>query len=285
MKKVLLLIAFLSVTGLVRAQFTPLYYSFDWASMTPAYSSSIVLPATCDGSPVTVTLTTDLQHQMNDDGTGSPLSATHPASSILVPYPTLVTPLDFRLHFTFSSPVQNVGLLIRDLDDDGYMSGPEEHLQDFEVNGMPSFPSSIVPVFGSYSASGGVVTPLAEACRGWFNFTGTPITSISFLYTRPIVNYAILLDSLKFNCRTRCESLAASFSAVWLGTDQSLLVTSSDCRDGSMEILDLTGRRILMRDGVESGSMISLPALDAGIYIARHTCGKETVSHKFLVTK
>jgi hypothetical protein len=285
MKKAALLIAILSATVLIRAQFTPLYYSFDWASMSPAYSSSVVLPAICDGTPVVVTLTTDLQHQMNDNGTGTPISATHPATSILVPYPTLVTPLNFRLLFTFSSPVQNVGLLIRDLDDDSYMPGPEEHLQDFEVNGMPGFPSSIVPVSGSYSAASGIVTPLSEACRGWFHFTGTPITSISFLYTRPIANYAILLDSLKFNCRTRCESLTAGFSPVWTGSDEALQIEGSVCPDGSLEIMDLSGRSLVVQQHVESGSRISLPALDAGIYIARYSCGSEVTSRKFLVTR
>jgi hypothetical protein len=280
MKKVLFTLLCLLSVSVLSAQMVSQYWSFDWASTTSVNTSTTVLANTCYGGDLTVTLTTDLPHQMNNNGSGSPLSYAHPVTSVLVPYPTMVTPLNFRTTITFSTPIRNPGILLRDLDDDSYMAGPEEHLLDFEVNGVPSFPSSVTPTFGSYSLGGGTVTPLAEGCIGWLRFGGT-VSSISFLYTRPITNYAFLLDSLVFDCRCQTRTLGADPSPLVTSLDGSIIIQETGCGQSKLELVDISGKVVLTRDAVDKGSEIPTQGLSEGIYLARFECDGEVLVKKF----
>ncbi|MFN8395802.1 MAG: T9SS type A sorting domain-containing protein [Bacteroidia bacterium] len=172
---------------------------FSWSEyVSSSYTSDTTLML-CEGSQVMATLTTSLEHSRNWNGSG-PISVGHPSGSALVPWPTLGLPLSMVTTLSFSAPVSNLRVLIRDLDDDVPAAGPEETFSDFRINGLPRMPDAIQATQGAYSVSGNVVTPLAANCNGWFVWNGPGIQSMSWTYERDNDHYAFLLDSLEFAC-------------------------------------------------------------------------------------
>lgn len=180
---------------------------FSWASQDSEIISTATF-ALCEGTTTSMTLTTSLPHHRNINLQGNPLSNGHPTTSVLIPYPNLVMPLMVTVTLTFSQPVANLNLLIRDLDDDAPTPGPEETLTNFRINGVQTMPNSVTATSGNYQIFGLVIEPLTANCNGWFNWPINGISSLSFDYDRDIMNYALLLDSVKFQCNESFVSIS-----------------------------------------------------------------------------
>ncbi|MFK7785319.1 MAG: T9SS type A sorting domain-containing protein [Crocinitomicaceae bacterium] len=153
---------------------------FSWASGTPSNTSSVGL---FQCGTMNMTLTTSFKTHV--------LSGTSAFISSL-------GALDVPVTLTFSKPVCNLSVLIRDIDE--YGGGPSEWLEFTGAN----VPSGISPSAGGPPFSYDDVLNIADPdgvdeTEAWVNWDG-PLTSISFIYHRATTNLNFYLDSLKFDC-------------------------------------------------------------------------------------
>lgn len=287
MKKLLLLLTGSSITLLQVAAQT-VNTAFAWT--TPNTSAISISPNFQGCLPATrCTLQTGLPHQLNNNGNNAPISNGHPMTSPLVPYPTTVLPLSFNVRLTFSWPVHNVRLLVRDLDDDQQINmGPEETLSGFLVNGISSAPTSTAAVQGSYSSSLSTIIPTAANTNGWINFNMSNISSIEFIYTRYTINYALLLDSLIFDCGKQIgmdeTGTLGGISAFPNPAADIITIESSEAADLNWALADLTGKTVRNGALLKGQTQVDVSEIAAGLYLLQCSGAAGSWRKKVLIT-
>jgi Secretion system C-terminal sorting domain len=262
---------------------------FSWAAITSS-TSHLGTFTICEGETVGMTLTTSSASRVNVNAQGNPISNGHPVSSVLVPSPTVGTPLTVTTTITFSAPVANLQLLLRDLDDDVPPVGPEETFSNFRINGQAVMPSSITPLTGSYAQLVNTVNPLAANCNGWFRFATTNITSISFDYWRINHNYAFLLDSLKIHCNSTYvgmdpRSLANSIALAPnpAGSYVDVLGTPGLGATWTATLHDMNGHTVLQGKVSDQQTRLPLEQLSNGAYLLELSRGQQRLVKKLIV--
>ncbi len=182
----LFLIPILVVVGITHSYGQDVQIPFSWVGPSPSTSSTVGL---FQCGTMNVTLNSGSPHQLDFFGT-----AAH--------FPTMSGALNIPITVTFSKPVCNLGILIRDLDMNVTTGAPYERIE---------FTSSPTPVGLDPSAGGppfdlvdvgGVLTALpvlSDESEAWVNWDA-PLTSISFNYYRASLGYGFFLDSLRFDC-------------------------------------------------------------------------------------
>jgi len=289
MKRLLfcLLLLFTSIPS-----FTQLIFNgdFSWATQDSEFVSMNNFTL-CEGLPTVMTLTTSLPHRRNINPQGNPLSNGHPSTSVLIPYPNMVMPLMVTVTLTFSQPVANLRLLIRDLDDDTPSPGPEETLSNFRINGTPTMASNIIATSGSYQVLGMVTNPLAANCNGWFTWPLNNISSLSFDYDRDIMNYAILLDSIQFECNESFVAIEepenAGFDLVVspspVSSALTIKVRNEDKNAGEVWISNFFGQ-CLAKVSMNSAEMsLDVSQLPSGLYFISLVNEGKKLSQRFVV--
>lgn len=174
----LLLIPILLCFGIINIYGQDVEIPFSWVSAAPSTNSSVGL-FQCGSMNINLN-TGGTQHNLL--GT----SAFFPSAG----------PLNTPITLSFSKPVCNLGVLVRDLDEGS--GAPSEWL---EFTGLP-LPSGFTPsVGGSPFTYIGVTAdpnglPNTEA---WVNWDG-PLTSVTFDYNKSSMSWNMYLDSLRFDC-------------------------------------------------------------------------------------
>ncbi len=195
----------LSVFSLNAQDNTTITSNFNWVSSSATAMSSTTIDA-C-GSPIRVDLTTStLDHGL--EGTGA-----------LVPFNTHAVG-DVMITLSFSSPVNNLNLHIKDLDEnyldagDNVITNPN-NTNPFEyITNFSSPFSTIVPIAGTNTFIGtgangntGLDPNSLNDTEGWLVWN-TPVSSISFTYNREdlltnnSVGWGLLLEAFSFTCFT-----------------------------------------------------------------------------------
>lgn len=263
---------------------------FSWGNLDSNFVSTDSF-LICEGLPMTLSLSTSLPHRRNLNQQGNPLSNGHPTTSVLIPYPNLVTPLMVSVTLTFSQPVANLNLLIRDLDDDMPSVGPEETFSNFRINGLVAMPN-IAPTAGNYQALGMVVNPLAANCNGWFSWPTNNIYSLSFDYDRVIENYAFLLDSIKFDCNETFVGMAGQAPRLDLEAGPSpahsqLMVKVGGSINAPTEIAlyNALGHRVLQSSTSDRLLFLDVSQLPSGPYFLTATQSGNSTTRKIAVQR
>ncbi len=245
----------------------------------------------CKGNTVVVTLTTSEMHQRNLTNQGVPISNGHPTTSVLIPYPVMVQSLTMTTTISFSTPVADLRLLIRDLDDDVPPVGPEETFSNFRINGIPTNPTSINPTAGSYATALNVVNPLAPNCNGWFRFASGGITSISFDYWRVNNHYAFLLDSLKASCDL-ATAIDNSVPSIRFGTYPNpcsdfldIVLPPATKMPTQLAVFDIAGRQMMTSSVKGNFHRLAVDELSNGVYFLRLQNGTAEGTKKFVVMR
>lgn len=288
MKKLLLLLTISSI-ALLQLPAQSVNTNFAWTTISSASTS--ISPNFPGCLPSTrCTLQTGLPHQLNNNGNNAPISNGHPMTSPLIPYPTTVMPLTFNVRLTFSWPVHNVRLLVRDLDDDQPNNmGPEETLSGFLVNGISTAPTSTAPVQGSYSSSLSTIIPTAANTNGWINFSMNNISSIEFTYTRYTTNYALLLDSLIFDCGKQIGmdeyGTLGGISAFPNPAAEVLTLENKETDNLTWELTDLSGKTVRNGALIKGQTPVDVSEIAAGLYLLQCSGTEGTWRKKVLITR
>gem|GEM_PF-6893783 len=184
MKKLkLLIVPLLIILGMTMSYGQDVEIPFSWVSPTP---SSLNMTGISDCGGMNITLNSyPVNHQL--DGT----SAFFPDGM----------PTTIPVTISFSKPVCNLGLLVRDLDWHPIV-GEREWLE-FDATSIPTGldpsaggpPFSLVEIGGTWTA----LPLVADESEAWINWDG-PITAISFDYFKATTGFYFYLDSLRFDC-------------------------------------------------------------------------------------
>ncbi len=173
---------------------------FGWTSSSPSLTSS--RQYRCGTGNGTVTLTTNFNHQA--------ATATNPGdpatNGVQIPLLINQSSNDFTVTLTFVPPVSNPRIRVIDID---YESGiAKESLHVF----LP-VPTTVTTVHGSFSSTNPLI-PSHDASSCWLEYNGSNISSISFDYWRTNSTYAMLLDSMTFDCNTCFADIDPAFTHI-----------------------------------------------------------------------
>lgn len=123
---------------------------------------------------------------------------------ILFPSDIGIFPTFIDISVTFNQPISNLRIRFIDLDENvNGFTQPEESISQIDPP-----PSSVTTLGGNINPlylSSGSVTPFNNNpsnnndASGWVNWTGN-LTSVSFRYNRPGELYALIIDSIYFDC-------------------------------------------------------------------------------------
>lgn len=257
---------------------------FSWATSS-AQTQSVsppILPG-CD-TATRVTLTTQAVHIVNFNGSGL-YSSGQPVTSALIPSSAAASSLlAFDITITFSAPVASCALLVRDIDDEYDDGNPEETLSNFSIA-----PSTINFVTGTYNWNGSTLTPTDNNIRFWLEWNSPPFTSVTFRYNRSIVNYAVLLDSIRFTCFnpksvSELSPQLLPVQAYFLASQQTLQVElAADVNECEFMLFNMAGQ-LLHTARLRAGShSIPLAALPSGMYIASFQSGHRSKHERFVI--
>jgi hypothetical protein len=283
MKKNLTLVAILYMVASSSAQNST---NFSWST----YSANVqsVSPAIFPGCDTAthVTLTTQAVHIVNFNGTG-PYSSGQPTTSVLIPSSAAASSLSsIDITLSFSTPVAGFRLLVRDIDDEYDDGNPEETLSNFSLP-----PSQIVPVVGTYNWTGGVLTPTDNNTRFWIEWNNAPITSVTFRYSRSIVNYAVLFDSLTFTClnpkaigEINNQDLPAVITYNTSKSILSLIITDENV-GGYLNVYSISGQLIINEKVNQTMYELNMATQSSGIYIAEYYFDNRSKRERFIVAQ
>jgi hypothetical protein len=258
---------------------------FSWAtsSVNVQSISPPMLPG-CD-TATRITLTTQAVHIVNFNGTG-PYSSGQPITSALIPSSAAASSLlAFDITISFSTPVASCALLVRDIDDEYDDGFPEETLSNFSAA-----PSAINSVTGTYNWNGNTLTPTDNNIRFWLEWNNAPFTSVTFRYNRSIVNYALLLDSIRFTCFNPKSVSEASNEllpvyAHFMPSGQALQIEVAPEITQCEFLLYAVSGQLLRTELLPAGThTLPLSNLPPGIYIAEFQAGQSIKRHRFLIT-
>lgn len=174
---------------------------FSWVSTSP--TSTATSPNYNSGpcNNINYTITSSETFDMVNNG------APYNSNSVLFPSNINISPLFVDMTISFNQTISNLRIRFVDLDEN--VSGFTEPEESISMINPPA--SSVTPFGGSinpFFLSGGIVTPLDNNpnfnnndASGWVNWTGS-LSTVSFRYNRPGSLYALIIDSIYFDCPT-----------------------------------------------------------------------------------
>jgi gliding motility-associated-like protein len=124
---------------------------------------------------------------------------------LIFPSDISITNTFLTMTITFNQPVNNLKIRFIDLDENvSGFSQPEESIS--QINPPASSVTPLNLAVNSFFLVGGIVTPFDNVstnnnnnASGWVNWTGN-LTSVNFRYNRPGELYALIIDSIYFDC-------------------------------------------------------------------------------------
>jgi gliding motility-associated-like protein len=132
---------------------------------------------------------------------------------LIFPSDISITNTFVTMTITFNQPVSNLKIRFIDLDEN--VSGftqPEESIS--QINPPASSVTPLNLAVNPFYLVGGVVTPFDNISNnnnndasGWVNWNGT-LSSVSLRYNRPGSAYALIIDSIYFDCPSICSLIA-----------------------------------------------------------------------------
>lgn len=174
---------------------------FSWVSTSP--TSTATSPSYNSGPCTNIKYTITASETFDMVNNGAPYNS----NSILFPSNINITPLFVDMTISFNQTINNLRIRFVDLDEN--VSGFTEPEESISMINPPA--SSVTPFGGSinpFFLSGGIVTPLDNNpnfnnndASGWVNWTGS-LSTVSFRYNRPGSLYALIIDSIYFDCPT-----------------------------------------------------------------------------------
>jgi gliding motility-associated-like protein len=180
--------SWLSVNSVFSAQ-SPVYNSLDCSNINYQINSNETFKKVLNGSPY------------NND-------------CLFFPADINISTTYIDMSITFNQPVSNLKIRFVDLDENvSGLTQPEESLS--QMNPLPSNVQPLNIGVNPFFLVGGIVTPYDNNSNndnndasGWVSWTGD-ITSVSFRYNRPKSLYALIIDSIYFDCPScvsNCDS-------------------------------------------------------------------------------
>lgn len=174
---------------------------FSWVSTSP--TSSTTSPSYNSGPCTNIKYTITASETFDMVNNGAPYNS----NSVLFPSNINISPLFVDMTISFNQTISNLRIRFVDLDEN--VSGFTEPEESISMINPPA--SSVTPFGGSinpFFLSGGIVTPLDNNpnfnnndASGWVNWTGS-LSTVSFRYNRPGSLYALIIDSIYFDCPT-----------------------------------------------------------------------------------
>lgn len=201
---------------------------FSWLSTSP--TTTVSSPSYTVGSCSNINYTITTSEALRGVSNGAPYNN----NCLIFPSNINITPLFVDMTINFNQPVSNLKIRFIDLDEN--VSGftqPEESIS--QINPAPS---SVTPLGGTINPiflSGGIVTPFDNNpnfnnndASGWVNWTGS-LSSVSFRYNRPGALYALIIDSIYFDCPTPigCTANAVAGPDVSICNNQATTLNAS----------------------------------------------------------
>lgn len=174
---------------------------FSWVSTSP--TSTATSPSYNSGPCTNIKYTITSSETFDMVNNGAPYNS----NSVLFPSNINISPLFVDMTISFNQTISNLRIRFVDLDEN--VSGFTEPEESISMINPPA--SSVTPFGGSinpFFLSGGIVTPLDNNpnfnnndASGWVNWTGS-LSTVSFRYNRPGSLYALIIDSIYFDCPT-----------------------------------------------------------------------------------
>ncbi|MBU3658843.1 MAG: gliding motility-associated C-terminal domain-containing protein [Flavobacteriales bacterium] len=202
--KSLILFLFIFICGNNKSQ--TVNSGMSWLSNNPVTTATSPNYNTANCSTINYTINSSAS--FNKVSNGPPYSN----NCMLLPSDINITNSFIDVSITFNQPVSNLKIRFVDLDENvSGLSQPEESIS--QINPTPA---SISPLgfVNPFFLVGGVVTPFDNNpgnnnndVSGWVNWTGS-LSSVSFRYNRPGSAYALIIDSIYFDCPINCSIIA-----------------------------------------------------------------------------
>ncbi|HTN17559.1 MAG TPA: T9SS type A sorting domain-containing protein [Chitinophagaceae bacterium] len=181
MKKIALFLCLFIIAVLSRAQ--TVSDNFNWLPSTAVTTATSPQFAFCNRQTISYTVVAVNSDNFFRSSSWDGLYITHTSSS--------ATTIPMRI--IFSKPVCNLRLRIVDID------GGNETI----TNIAPAY-STLTDVAGDFfdpTGTGVSIGATGNNSSGWVQWNGT-VTQIDFTYRRPVAGWAIILDSIMFDCCT-----------------------------------------------------------------------------------
>ena len=195
---------------------------------------------------------------------------------LIFPSDISITNTFLTMTITFNQPVNNLKIRFIDLDEN--VSGfnqPEESIS--QINPPPSSVTPLNLSVNPFFLVGGIVTPFDNVstnnnndASGWVNWNGT-LSSVSFRYNRPGSAYALIIDSIYFDCPISCSLVADAGSNLTI------------C-DGNTETLDATHPNAVSYLWSTGATTSTISTADAGTYWVQISNGSCTDADTVIVT-
>ena len=201
---------------------------FSWLSTSP--TTTVSSPSYTAGSCSNINYTITTSEALKGVSNGAPYNN----NCLIFPSNINIIPLFVDMTINFNQPVSNLKIRFIDLDEN--VSGftqPEESIS--QINPPPSSVSALGGTINPIFLNGGVVTPFDNNpnfnnndASGWVNWTGS-LSSVSFRYNRPGALYALIIDSIYFDCPTPigCTANAVAGPDVSICNNQATTLNAS----------------------------------------------------------
>ena len=181
------------------------------------------------GSCTNINYTVNSSQTFNGVNNGFP----YDNSAMLFPSDISISPSFIDMTITFNQPINNLRIRFIDLDEN--VSGftqPEETIS--QIIPAPSSVSNLNLSVNPFFLVGGIVTPNDNNANnnnndasGWVNWTGS-LSSVSFRYNRPGSAYALIIDSIYFDCPNSCAVVANAGPDITLCNSNSSTINASN---------------------------------------------------------
>jgi gliding motility-associated-like protein len=152
---------------------------------------------------------------------------------ILFPSNIGISPTFVDMSITFNQPINNLRIRFIDLDEN--VSGftqPEETIT--QIVPPPSSVTNLNLSVNPFFLVSGIITPNDNNsgnnnndASGWVNWTGS-LSSVSFRYNRPGSAYALIIDSIYFDCPNSCSVVANAGPDITLCNSNSSIINATN---------------------------------------------------------
>ena len=195
---------------------------------------------------------------------------------LIFPSDISITNTFLTMTITFNQPVNNLKIRFIDLDENvSGFSQPEESIS--QINPPASSVTPLNLAVNPFFLVGGIVTPFDNVstnnnndASGWVNWNGT-LSSVSFRYNRPGSAYALIIDSIYFDCPISCSLIADA------GPNLTIC-------DGNIETLDATHPNAVSYIWNTGATTSTISTADAGTYWVQISNGSCSDTDTVLVT-
>lgn len=201
---------------------------FSWLTTSPVFSAVSPNYSIGNCSDVTYTINSSEDFRMVNNG--------FPYNNNALFFPSNInnTAAFVDMSITFNQPISNLRIRFVDLDENvnGYTE-PEESVS--LISPIPSSVNSLSGAINNVFLTGATVSPFDNNSNfnnndaaGWVNWTGL-LSSVNFRYNRPGALYALIIDSISFDCPSSgCNAVANLGSDLTICNNQQTLIDASN---------------------------------------------------------